>query len=80
MSRNLFFKCFKEQFGITPLEYINTERIKMAKQLLKNARTSIASVSCQCGFNDVNYFVRLFKKTEGITPGVYRGCVLEGSF
>lgn len=75
MSRNLFFKWFKEQFGITPLEYINSERIKMAKQLLNNANASIASVSCQCGFSDVNYFVRLFKKTEGITPGVYRGCI-----
>jgi len=75
MSRNVFFKWFREQFGITPLEYINYERIKMAKQLLKNQRASIATVSAQCGFSDVNYFVRLFKKTEGITPGLYRGCM-----
>ena len=77
MSRNLFFKWFKEQVGITPLEYINNERIKMAKQLLANVRESISSVSFQCGFADVNYFVRLFKKTEGITPGTYRSCTLE---
>ena len=76
MSRNLFFKWFKEQFGITPLEYINSERIKMAKQLLKKSGNSIASVSFQCGFTDVNYFVRLFRKTEGITPGAYRGCIV----
>ncbi len=79
MSRNLFFKWFKEQVGITPLEFINNERIKMAKQLLKDTRTSITTVSLQCGFTDVNYFVRLFKKTEGITPAVYRTCVMSNS-
>ncbi len=79
MSRNLFFKWFKEQVGITPLEFINNERIKMAKQLLKDTRTSVTAVSMQCGFTDVNYFVRLFKKTEGITPAVYRTCVMSNS-
>ncbi len=74
LSRNEFFKWFRGQFGITPLEYINRERIKMAKQLLADARNNISSVSHQCGFSDVNYFVRLFKKKEGITPGDYKLC------
>lgn len=72
LSRNIFFKWFKEQFGITPLEYINRERIRMAKQLLSDERLSIADVGFQCGFNDVNYFVRLFRKSEGVTPGAYQ--------
>ncbi|MGN6294446.1 MAG: AraC family transcriptional regulator [Chitinophagaceae bacterium] len=72
LSRNMFFKWFKEQFGITPLDYINRERIKLAKQLLADKRNNVSSVSLQCGFTDVNYFVRLFKKAEGITPGVYQ--------
>lgn len=73
MSRNEFFKWFKQQFGITPLDYINKERIKLAKQLLADRKNSITTVSLQCGFSDANYFVRLFKKTEGITPGAYQG-------
>lgn len=72
LGRNHFFKWFKEQLGITPLEYINQERIRLAKQLLTDKNNSISEVSLQCGFNDVNYFVRLFKKTEGITPGAYQ--------
>jgi AraC-like DNA-binding protein len=68
LSRNMFFKWFREQFGITPLEYINRERIKLARQLLTNRRDSITSVSLQCGFTDVNYFIRIFKKAEGVTP------------
>lgn len=72
LSRNIFFKWFKEQFGITPLDYINRERMRLAKQLLSDERLSVADVGFQCGFNDVNYFVRLFKKAEGVTPGAYQ--------
>jgi AraC-like DNA-binding protein len=75
LSRNNFFKWFKEQFGVTPLEYINQERIKLAKQLLAQKQKSITHVSTLCGFTDVNYFVRTFKKLEGITPGTYQGCL-----
>jgi len=75
MSRNEFFRWFKEQFGITPLEYINRERIRLAKQLLTEKQNTITEIGYQCGFADVNYFVRLFKKEEGITPGAYKNCV-----
>lgn len=68
LSRNMFFKWFKEQFGITPLDYITRERIRLARQLLSDKRNTVTSVSQQCGFSDVNYFIRAFKKAEGITP------------
>jgi AraC-like DNA-binding protein len=72
LSRNIFFKWFKEQFGITPLQYINRERLKLAKQLLADRNNTISQVSMQCGFNDTNYFIRLFRSAEGITPGTYQ--------
>ena len=68
LSRNMFFKWFKEQFGITPLEYITRERLKLARQLLADRKNTVTSVSQQCGFGDANYFIRAFKKAEGITP------------
>ena len=77
LSRNVFFKWFKEQFGITPLDYINQERIKLAKQMLAQPNYKIQTVSYMCGFNDVNYFVRLFKKMEGITPKAYQDCMVR---
>lgn len=77
LSRNVFFKWFKEQFGITPLDYINFERIKLAKQLLAQPHYKVQTVSSMCGFSDVNYFVRLFKKVEGITPKSYQDCVVK---
>jgi AraC-like DNA-binding protein len=72
LSRNIFFKWFKEQFGITPLQYINRERLKLAKQLLADRNNTVSQVSMQCGFNDTNYFIRLFRSAEGITPGTYQ--------
>ncbi|HTE24326.1 AraC family transcriptional regulator [Flavitalea sp.] len=72
LSRNMFFKMFREQFGLSPLEYINRERIKLAKNLLAVNNESVSEVSLQCGFSDTNYFVRLFHKMEGITPRMYR--------
>lgn len=72
LSRNIFFKWFKQQLGITPLDYINRERVKLAKQLLGQQQNSINVVSSLCGFSDVNYFIRVFRKTEGTTPKAYR--------
>jgi AraC-like DNA-binding protein len=72
LSRNIFFRWFREQFGITPLEYITRERIKLARHLLADEKYTVSQISLQCGFSDVNYFVRTFKKSEGLTPGAYR--------
>jgi AraC-like DNA-binding protein len=79
MSRNEFFRWFRQQFGISPLEYINRERIKLAKQLLSNENKTVTETAYQCGFTDVNYFVRLFKKSEGITPGTFKDIVVRES-
>src|SRR5258708_17863551 len=71
-SHNIFYKGFKEQLGITPLEYITRERKKLARHLLANEKNTVSQVSLLCGFSDVNYFVLAFKKSEGLTPGAYR--------
>jgi AraC-like DNA-binding protein len=72
LSRNIFFKWFREQFGLTPLEYITRERIRLARQLLAEENDSVSEVGQQCGFSNVNYFVRAFHRSEGLTPGAYR--------
>ena len=72
MSKSTFYRSFKREYGISPLEYILSEKIKRAKLLLADPKNSIKSVSFDCGFNDVNYFIRLFKKMEDITPRQYQ--------
>lgn len=72
MSRSTFFQSFKNQFSITPLEYILRERIRLAKVLLENSQLNITEICYQSGFNNLNYFIRQFKKQEGISPSLFR--------
>lgn len=65
-------RVFKEQFGVTINAYLLQVRITHAKQLLRFSGQSIEQIGQECGMNDANYFSRIFKKIEGVTPGEYR--------
>jgi AraC-like DNA-binding protein len=47
-------------------------RLNKAKELLRIADTSIASIAFECGFNDPAYFSRAFKQENGVTPQEWR--------
>lgn len=72
MSTTAFHRFFKKELGITPIEFIAQEKIKMAKTLLSEPNIHINEVSYELGYEDSNYFIRLFKKHEGITPKQYQ--------
>ncbi len=63
---------FKKETGITLTDYVNKKRVERAKHLLKNSSTQIQTVAQSCGMLDVNYFTKIFKKYEGVTPKEYR--------
>ena len=68
MSKSSFFRLFKETFGLSPVEYIIRQRIQMAKTLLADRTVNITAACYRSGFNNLNYFARLFKRVEGVTP------------
>jgi AraC-like DNA-binding protein len=72
MSEPNFFKVFKHQYGITPVEYINQQRIHLATKLLHNTQYPISDICFACGYNNLNYFLKVFKKAMGTTPMTYR--------
>lgn len=63
---------FTEHLGMTVGQYVREKRIAQAKLTLSQSDLSVANIAEQCGFNDFNYFIRLFKKTTGLTPLQYR--------
>lgn len=73
MSTSSFHKKFKNTLGVSPVEYINSEKIKFAKKLMKACpNTFISEIAYKSGFNNVSYFNRQFKKIEMITPQQFK--------
>jgi transcriptional regulator GlxA family with amidase domain len=77
MSEPNFFRCFKQQYGITPVEYINQQRIHLSMKLLNNTIYSISDICFACGYNNLNYFLKVFKKATGDTPASYRKKIVK---
>lgn len=65
-------RLFKNTYGTTINNYILNKKITKAKELLRFSDLNIDSISKECGFNDSNYFSRIFKKIEGTTPKKYK--------
>lgn len=63
---------FKKSTGYTFLEYITLFRIRHSLILLKEQHLQVSDVAYKCGFQDSGYFIQLFKKHTGVTPGQYR--------
>lgn len=72
ISPYYFSKLFKQEQGENFIEYLTKTRMSNARQLLKNKSYSIKEVCAMCGYSDPNYFSRIFKKYEGVTPSEYR--------
>ena len=65
-------KQFKKETGESITEYINKLRVNEAIYIMDNQNISITSIANMVGFNDINYFTKVFKKLKGITPSEYR--------
>jgi AraC-like DNA-binding protein len=72
MSESNFYRVFKEELGISPIEFIIEERIKLASSLLKNPEFRIKDVYFESGFNSLSYFNRMFKKKFKVSPSEYK--------
>ncbi|MFD1552861.1 helix-turn-helix domain-containing protein [Putridiphycobacter roseus] len=68
MSKSTFYRAFVNELGLSPYQLIIDERLKVAKKLLLEENLSIKETAYASGFSSANYFIRLFKKHEGLTP------------
>lgn len=72
ISPYYFSKLFKQEVGENFIEYLTEVRMKHARHLLEDPKYSIKEVCVMSGYGDPNYFSRIFKKYEGMTPSEYR--------
>lgn len=63
---------FRKETGVSIIRYVIAERIVEAKRLLTEGALSLTDISFSVGFEDYNYFSRVFKKHEGVSPSAFR--------
>lgn len=71
-SPSHFGRIFKASIGKTPDEYIIKYRLYKACEMLSQTDKSVLEVALSCGFSDVSYFIKTFKKRYGCTPHQYK--------
>jgi transcriptional regulator GlxA family with amidase domain len=69
VSKEHLSRTFKKETGFGFSEYLNLYRLKRADMLLRERRDMrVVDVAMQCGFNDSNYFSKVYKKMFGVSP------------
>ena len=72
MSTTQLNKSFHVAFNTSPMKYVHLQRIKLAKNLLRNTDLSVGEISAQTGYQSIHYFSRYFKQAENMSPVEYR--------
>ena len=72
ISERTLARRFKASLGMSPLSYLQSQRIARARQLLESSPLSLERIVEQCGYEDVSSFRKLFARQVGMTPREYR--------
>ena len=72
MSYSYFSRTFRAMTGRSFKEYLNMVRINSAEKLLSTTDLSIKEIAAECGYNDVSYFIKVFREQKSVSPGGYK--------
>ncbi len=72
MNEKYLCRFFKSFTGQTPIDYINRLRVDRACFEMTVNKMTVTDAAYECGFNELSYFSKIFKKYKGISPGQYK--------
>lgn len=71
-STQYFCSFFKKETNVTPVEYLVSYRIERAARKLLSTDFPVTQIAFDCGFNDLSYFIKTFRRLKGTSPKAYR--------
>lgn len=72
ISQNECLRCFHSTIGATPIQYLREVRVQRAAGLLLSTNQTIAEIGAACGFGEMSYFAKTFRRIKGCTPKDFR--------
>ncbi len=72
ISESECLRCFHRTINTTPMQYVQQYRIQKAAYLLEQTDSKIVDIGIQCGFQEMGYFAKVFRKLMGCTPSEWR--------
>jgi transcriptional regulator GlxA family with amidase domain len=72
MSARTFLRRFKAATGRLPGQYLQAQRVAIARELLENTARPVQAISGAVGYDDIAFFRKLFRRETGMTPAEYR--------
>lgn len=72
LSRAHFSRIFSQEEGMSPADFIASERMRRAARLLGGSTKSVKAIADSCGFHDSNYFSKAFRNSYGVSPSEFR--------
>jgi transcriptional regulator GlxA family with amidase domain len=72
MSVRNFIRRFEQATTNTPFEYLQRVRVEAAKKILETKKDGVEQVAARCGYEDVDYFRKIFKRYVAMTPKAYQ--------
>lgn len=79
LSKTYLSDLFRKETGVTLTDFIHQVRMRRAITLLNASTLPITAIATACGYNDINYFIRRFKKTYGLSPKQYQKVIRHSS-
>ena len=72
VSRSKCCRMFARYLQQSPIEFLNSYRLKISGGLLRNTEQNVTEIACSCGFSHLSYFSKVFSESYGCTPTEYR--------